>query len=164
MNPTPLDMEDILEEITAPKGYGDQYSYFKENFDPRFLKPILKEFEISIFCDSNHGHDKINCHSITCLLSIVGSNPTTWSVKRQTIVQTLTFSAEFISLKRAVEEAITIKYHLRSMGVMVLEATKIYSENMGVVLNTTNPGSTLNKKHVALAYHFCREHMIAGVV
>ena len=94
----------------------------------------------------------------------MGSTPTTWSAKRQTSVQTSTFGAEFIALKRAVEEAITIRYHLRSMGVMVSEATEIYADNMGVILNTTNPGSTLNKKHVALAYHFCREHMTAGVV
>eukprot|EP00957_Ditylum_brightwellii_P210499 15365052-Ditylum_brightwellii.AAC.1 len=35
---------------------------------------------------------------------------------------------------------------------------------MGVVLNATNLGSTLNKKNVALAYHFVREHVACGVV
>eukprot|EP00957_Ditylum_brightwellii_P110272 8410559-Ditylum_brightwellii.AAC.1 len=35
---------------------------------------------------------------------------------------------------------------------------------MGVVLNATNPGSTLNKKSVALAYRFVREHVACGVI
>jgi hypothetical protein len=35
---------------------------------------------------------------------------------------------------------------------------------MAVILNSTNPGSTLNKKHVALAYHFVREHVAHSVV
>ena len=61
----------------------------------------------------------------------MGSTPTTWSAKRQTSVQTSTFVAEFIALKRAVEEAITIRYHLRSMGVVVSEATEIYADTGG---------------------------------
>eukprot|EP00957_Ditylum_brightwellii_P064882 4922194-Ditylum_brightwellii.AAC.1 len=35
---------------------------------------------------------------------------------------------------------------------------------MSVVLNATNPGSTLIKKTVALLYHFVREHAANGVV
>eukprot|EP00957_Ditylum_brightwellii_P196600 14979272-Ditylum_brightwellii.AAC.1 len=35
---------------------------------------------------------------------------------------------------------------------------------MGVILNATNLGSTLNKKTVALAYHFVREHVANGMV
>ena len=45
------------------------------------------------------------------------------------------------------------------MGVTVSSATSIWVDNMSVILNATNPGSTLNKKHVALAYHFVREHV-----
>eukprot|EP00957_Ditylum_brightwellii_P090011 6855400-Ditylum_brightwellii.AAC.1 len=35
---------------------------------------------------------------------------------------------------------------------------------MSAVLNVTNPGSTLNKKMIALLYHFVREHVANGVV
>jgi hypothetical protein len=34
---------------------------------------------------------------------------------------------------------------------------------MGVVLNASNPGSPLNKKSVALSYHFVQDH-VANVV
>jgi hypothetical protein len=33
-----------------------------------------------------------------------------------------------------------------------------------VVLNASNPGSTLNKKSVALSYHFVQEHVANSVM
>ena len=50
------------------------------------------------------------------------------------------------------------------MGVNVTCATKIYVDNMAVVLNASNPASTLNKKHIALAYHYVREHVANKIV
>ena len=35
---------------------------------------------------------------------------------------------------------------------------------MSVVISASNPATTLNKKHIALAYHFVREHTSAQVV
>jgi hypothetical protein len=50
------------------------------------------------------------------------------------------------------------------MGIQVSKPTPIWVDNMGVVLNASNPGSTLNKKHIALAYHFVRENVANNVV
>jgi hypothetical protein len=49
------------------------------------------------------------------------------------------------------------------MGISVTKPTPIFVDNMGVVLNASNPGSTLNKKSVALSYHFVREHVANDV-
>ena len=69
-----------------------------------------------------------------------------------------------MALKSAVELAITLRYHLRSMGVLVTKPTDIYVDNKSVCINATNPASTLNKKSVALAYHFVRQHQAGKVV
>ena len=50
------------------------------------------------------------------------------------------------------------------MGVQVSKPTPIMVDNMGVVINSTDPASALNKKNVALAYHFVREHHANNVV
>ena len=50
------------------------------------------------------------------------------------------------------------------MGIMVSRPTPIWVDNMGVVMNATNPGSPLNKKHIALSYHFVREHQANKVI
>jgi hypothetical protein len=124
----------------------------------------MPELPVNIFVDADHAHDKVTGRSITGLLSIIGSTPATWAARRQSAVSTSTFSAEFLALRRAVEEAVTLRYHLRSMGIKVESATPIWVDNMGVVLNATNPASSLNKKWVALSYHFVREHQANGVV
>ena len=75
----------------------------------------MKELTITIYTDTNHGHDQITGKSITCILVLVGKTPVYWSSKWQTSVQNATFGAEFIALKRAVEESITVRYYLKPM-------------------------------------------------
>ena len=144
--------------------FGNQYSDFIEDEDTRLPKAKMKELPINIFVDSNHGHDRVNGRSITGLISFVGRTPTHYMAKRQSAVQTPTFGAEFVALKSAVEEAITLRYYLRSMGVRVTKPTIIYGDNLSAITNTVNPGSALKKKYLALAYHFCREYYSAGIV
>ena len=144
--------------------FGHQYHDFQEEIDDRLPVEKMKELSITIFCDSNHGHDKRTGKSISGIIVFVGRTPIYWSSKRQSSVQTSTFGAEFIALKKAVEEAITTRYWLRSMGVKVSKPAIIYGDNLSAITNATVPGSTLNKKYLALAYHFCREHFSANIV
>ena len=144
--------------------FGHQYQYFQEELDPKFPKPKIKELQITIFSDADHAHDLVTGRSITGIIAFVGSAPIYWKSTRQTSVQTSTFGSEFTALKKAVEVAITIRYHLRSMGVSVTKPTKIFVDNKSVFLNTANPASSLNKKAVALAYHFVREHQAGKVI
>jgi len=151
------------ETVKLKEDFGGQYKYFKEDLDPRFPTPLIPEMDINIFVDANHAHDKVTGRSVTGLLCFVGSTPVLWKSQRQASVQTSTFGAEFTALKKAVEQTITIRYYLRSMGVQVTKPTPIFVDNMSVVLNASNPGSTLNKKSVALSYHFVREHVANSV-
>ena len=90
---------------------------------------------------------------------MVGSTPTTCSSKRQTTVQTSTFGAKFTVPKKAVEDSFMLLYHLRLIGINVSKPKAVFMDNVSVVLNAENTGSTLNKKTVALSYHFVREHV-----
>lgn len=114
----------------------------------------MKELPITIYTDSNHGHDQVTGVSITRILVLVGRKAVHWTAKRQASVQTATFGAELIALKKAVEEAITARYYLQSMGVAVTKPTVIYGENIASITNTVEPGSLLKKKYLALSYNF----------
>jgi len=50
------------------------------------------------------------------------------------------------------------------MGVKASRSTEIYVDNKSVHLNAANPASSLNKKAIALCYHFVREHQSGGVI
>ena len=144
--------------------FGNQYSDFVEEVDPSLPMPLMKELDITIFVDADHAHDKATGRSITGMVSFVGRTPIYWCSKRQSAVQTSTFGSEFTALKRAVEEAITLRYYLRAMGIKISKPAIIYGDNLSAITNTIEPGSALKKKHIALAYHFCREHYSGNVV
>ena len=164
IKPNPLVLDADYEKVELKLDFGNQYGYFHEDIDEMFPYPVMNELPIYIFCDADHGHNRKTGRSITGLFSIVGSTPISWMSKRQLCVHTSTFGAEFMALKAAVKEAVMLRYHLRAMGFKVSAPTPIFVDNMSVVLNASNPGSTLNKKTVALSYHFVREHVANDVI
>ena len=144
--------------------FGNQYEDFEEYIDPRFPEPLHKELDLTIFVDSNHGHDRVTGKSLTGLISFVGRTPVTWCSKHQSAVEMSTYGAELMAMKRAMEEVVAIHYYLRSMGVKVSKPANVFGDNMSVLLSSTDPGSPLKKKHCALAYHFVQEHYAGCVV
>jgi hypothetical protein len=50
------------------------------------------------------------------------------------------------------------------MGIPLYGHAHVRVDNMSVVKNTSVPESTLKKKSNAIAYHFVREAVAAGVV
>jgi hypothetical protein len=142
----------------------DQYAYAKEELDPQFPKPIGNELDVSVFFDSDHAHDKVTGRSISGIIVMVGSTPVVWKSKRQGAVQTSTYGAEFSAMHFATEEAITMRYMLRSLGIKVSQPTDISGDNAGVISNSTTPDGSLKKKHVALSFHSVRESVSAGII
>ena len=66
-------------------------------------------------------------------------------------------------MKTGVELVEGLRYKLRMMGVPLDGATYIKADNMSVIHNCSKPASTLKKKSVSIAYHYCRERIAAGV-
>ena len=148
----------------AEHNFGNQCGDHCEEIDSAFPTPKTKKLDIAIFVDSDHGHDRRAGRPTKGTIGLIGSAPASWLSKRQSAVQTATFGAEFTALKRAVEEAVLLRCYMRSLGVMVTDPVLIFGDNQGVIDNSTDPGSVLKKKYIALAYHFCRERQAGGVV
>ena len=92
--------------------------------------------------------------------------PILWYSKRQATVESSTFSSEFLALKVTVEAIQFLRFKLRSFGVPIMneEAAYVYCDNQGVVKNTTKVESKMDKKHSAVAYHFVRHAVAAGMI
>ncbi len=144
--------------------FSEQYLYANEEIDKRFPRPLGQELSVSVFFDSDHAHDKTTSRSISGVIVLVGSTPVIWRSKRQGAVQTSTYGAEFSAMRLATEEAITIRYMLRSLGIHVSKPTDISGDNAGVIVNATMPEATLKKKHIALSYHSVRESVASGII
>ena len=91
--------------------------------------------------------------SVSGVISFVGSTPISWTSKRQGTIESSSYSTKFCDGLVASEEAIAIRYMLRSLGVPVRGATAICGDNLGMIISSTNPDSELKKKHVAISFH-----------
>ena len=136
--------------------------------DPGFPRPYGPILEKTILVDSDHAHDQKTRRSLTGPIIFVGSTPVMWPSKRQSTVAFSTCAAEFSALRTATEESMNIRYLLRCLGVNIpadgTAPTKMFGDNLSVMLSSANPGHDLSKKHVAISFHAVRESIAAGII
>ena len=132
---------------------------------PRSFGPVM---ETTILVDSDHAHDQATRKSLTGLLAYVGSTPVLWLSKRQGSIASSTYSAEFSALRTAAEEAISLRYMLRCLGLNVPTdgscPTRVFGDNLAVIQSSQNPAADLSKKHVAISFHTVREAVAARII
>ena len=67
-------------------------------------------------------------------------------------------------MRTAVEEAKSLCFMLRCLGVSLKGPSVLHGDNLSVIQNSSLPTADLKKKHVALSYHIVREAVAAGIV
>ena len=67
-------------------------------------------------------------------------------------------------MHHSVEEAISLHYMLRCLGISVSNPTNLYGDNFGSIQSASIPDTELKKKHVTISYHFVRESIAAKIV
>ena len=155
-----------LEDPTKGKivEWMDYYPDAQEEIDKRCPKPKGKPLSTFVYFDSNYAHDEVTRRSVTGTVTLVGNTPVAWMSKRQGAIATSTYSAELCAARQGTEEAINVRYMLRSLGVPVFGKTKLIGDNLGSLISATQPGSPCKKKHSAVAYHYVRECNAAGII
>ena len=144
------------------------YPEAKEEIADHFPRSFGPPLETTIFVDSDHAHDQKTRRSLTGLIAYVGSTPVIWLSKRQGAIASSTYAAEFSALRTATEEAIALRYMLRCLGCNVPTdgsyPTKVFGDNLSVILSASNPAADLSKKHVAISFHTVREAIAARII
>ena len=142
----------------------DFYPDASEKLPDNAPEPRGKVVSTHCYVDANHAGNKANRRSQTGVLLFVNRAPIVWYSKRQNTVETSTFGSEFVAMKTAVELTEALRYKLRMFGVPLEGPTNVFCDNEAVYRNVSTPTSILNKKHLAVAYHKCRESVAAGTV
>ena len=168
-----IDARPLLATRTSPNYEKLRPDFLKDypdaidELDPAFPKSFGDILDTIFLVDSDHGHDLVTRKSLTGYLGIVESTPVTWGAKRQGCIASSTYAAEFSALRTATEEAISLRYMLRCLGYNIPNdgscPTRIFGDNFSVIQNVSNPAADLNKKHVVISYHMCREAIAAGI-
>ncbi|KAI2489419.1 Reverse transcriptase (RNA-dependent DNA polymerase) [Fragilaria crotonensis] len=160
----PLLIDEELRKDSFHPDFLEDYPDAHEDIASDFPKPYGRELETAVFFDADHAHDHVTRRSITGLIVFVGSTPILWHSKRQGCIATSTYCAEFISMRSGVEEAISIRYMLRCLGIPVTKPTDLFGDNFGVIQSAEIPEGELKKKHIAISYHYVREAITAKIV
>jgi len=139
-------------------------SWCKGELDPKFPKAYGKPLATTLFVDSSHANNKETGRSITGCIAFVGWTPVSWISHRQCTVETSTYSTEFSALCTAIEESISIRSMLCSLGIPIIEHTKVFGNNLSVILSSTWDSAELKKKHTALSFHMVHEAVAAEII
>ena len=110
----------ILDDTSKLRPYflQDYLDAYKE-IDKNFPKAFGRTLQTTICADAAHAYNRMTRHSITGILGYVGCAPVLWISRRQGAIATSMYSAEFIALCTAKEEAISLRYMLRYLGVSI---------------------------------------------
>jgi len=114
--------------------------------------------------DSDHAYDKITRRSIAGLIILIGRTPGLFLSKKQGVIETSTYGAEFCVMRTAVEVVQSVRYMLRFLDVKVSYASSVYGDNVDIIQNATISDYLLKKKHVSISYHKTREAVAAGII
>ena len=128
-----------------------------EELPPKVPEPRGIGLTMVAKVDADHAADTITRRSRTGFLVYLNSALVYWSSKKQTSIESSSFSSEFITMKQCCEYIRSLRYKLRMMGIPVEGPAYIHGDNQSVLCNTSRPDSTLKKKSQSIAFHFVRE-------
>ena len=166
-DPTYVELDEPINDLHSPetraKVMKEFYPDAEEKIPPNAPKPRGKPVQINCFVDADHAGNLKTRRSHTGILIFLNMAPVHWYSRRQNCVESSTFSSEFIALKTAMETIMALRYKLRMFGVPIDGPARIFCDNEAVYRNSSDPASTLKKRHQSVAYHLCREAVASGV-
>jgi hypothetical protein len=138
------------------------YGNVEEAIPVDMPKPLGKDLDVHMMCDSDHAGDKKARRSHTGFLIFCNMALIDWVSKKQATIETSVFGAEFVAMKHGIEKLQGLCYKLRMMGIPLTGPSFIYADDESQVTNSTIPESTLRKKCNSICYHAVRESVAMG--
>ena len=141
------------------KLYVDAAESLPTNAPPPKGRPV----QINCFVDSDHAGDRVTRRSHTGILMYLNKAPIMWYSKKQSTVESSTFGSEFVALRLAVEQVISLRYKLRMLGIPIEGHANMFCDNESVFKNASIAESRLTKKHNSVCFHRVRESVTSGI-
>jgi hypothetical protein len=161
----------LIFDPTYPKigmGQFPQYNWTKfygnveEAIPVDMPKPLGKELDVRMMCDSDHAGGKMTKCSCTGFLIFCNMALIDWVSKKKATIETSVFGAECIAMKHGIEKLRRLCCKLCMMGIPLTGPSFTYSDNKSQVTNLTIPESTLKKKCNFICFHAVQESVAMG--
>jgi len=116
--------------------------------------------------------DPVCVKSRTGFVLLLGGCPLLWSSKLQTEIALSTTEAEYIALSQAMRALLPLRGLLQEVGTKLdlsfstksVVKTHVWEDNNGAIALASNPMKfSARTKHMAIKYHFFRQHLGADI-
>jgi hypothetical protein len=95
--------------------------------------------------------------STSAYISFLGSNPISWSSKKQRAVARSTTEAEYRALATAASETMWLSTLLKDLAFPVPASPHLLCDNLGATYLSFNPVNHSRMKHIQIDLHFVRD-------
>jgi hypothetical protein len=115
---------------------------------------------LSAYTDADWAGDPDDRRSTSGYLVYLGSNPITWSAKKQPIVSRSSTESEYRALAIASAELCWIRTLLKDLGIYLSQPPLLWCDNVSALAIASNPVFHARTKHIEVDFHFVRERVL----
>ncbi|GJZ88984.1 copia protein [Tanacetum coccineum] len=119
--------------------------------------------ETVVYADSDHARDYVDRKSTSSICTFVGCCLTSWFSKKQTALVISTTKAEYVSVRKACQQALWMKQALIDYDIR-LDNVPIMCNNRGTIDLSKNLVQHSRTKHIEIRHHFLRDNVQKGHV
>ena len=116
------------------------------------------------FSDADWAGDSDDYVSTNGYIIYLGSQPVSWTSRKQQGVARSSTEAEYRAVANAAAELRWICSLLTELGVSIPSAPTVYCDNVGATYLCANPVFHSRMKHIAINYHFVRGQVQNGLL
>jgi hypothetical protein len=132
-------------------------------YTPKFglWYPGGSTFDLIGYSDADLAGCKINRKSISGTCQFLGRSLVSWASKKQNSVALSTAEAEYIAVGHCCAQLLWMRQTLRDYGYELTKVSLLY-DNESAIRMADNPVEHSRTKHIAIRYHFLRDHQQKG--
>ncbi|GKE78791.1 hypothetical protein Tco_1544911 [Tanacetum coccineum] len=123
--------------------------------------PKGTSLETIIYADSDHAGDYVDRKSTSGVCTFIGCCLTSWFSKKQTTLAISTTEAEYVSARKACQQALWMKQALVDYDIKLDDIPVLY-DNKGAIDLSKNPVLYSRTKHIEIRHHFLRDNVQKG--
>ncbi|GJY41311.1 retrovirus-related pol polyprotein from transposon TNT 1-94 [Tanacetum coccineum] len=120
-------------------------------------------FELTGFSDADYAGCKDTFKSTSGGAQFLGEKLVSWSSKKQDCTALSTAEAEYVSLSACCAQVLWMRTQLTDYGFH-FNKIPIYCDSKSAIAISCNPVQHSRTKHIAVRYHFIKEHVEKGTI
>ncbi|GJR95872.1 retrovirus-related pol polyprotein from transposon TNT 1-94 [Tanacetum coccineum] len=137
------------------------FRYIRGTTHLRLWYPKGTRIETIVYADSDNTGDYVNRKSTSGVSTFMGCCLTSWFAKKQTALAISTTEVEYVSARKACQQALWMKQALIDYDIR-LNDVPIMCNNKGAIDLSKNPVQHSRTKRIEIQHHFLRDNVQKG--